>query len=222
MRPVAQLLAALPALASLACAAPQRRVIGAPDTIGRPSIAHFSPSDAFGHQIIVTTSTTRMFAELVACDEGFVYLHTNDAGPHAWTMVPWQLVERAEVPTPGSARVTNIVMLTVGSVAAATHGIWASITVPLWATAGVPSIFWAIADERVAGRCQELDPYTRYPQGMPLAIHEQYWGKPSMAPLPVAPLLVAPGPAAPVAPAPAAPPPGPPVFPPGVAMPAPP
>lgn len=178
----------LAALAAPACAAPQRRELGSPTDVGRPEAARFAPSDAFGRQIVVTTATTRMFAELVACDEGFVYLHLNSAGPDAWTMVPWLMIQRAEIPAPGSARVTNIVTLVVGSVSTLSHGIWGVVSVPVWAAAGVPSIVWAISHDHITGRCQDLDAYTRYPQGMPPVIFGRYWGRHAADPLPVAPL----------------------------------
>ena len=183
-------LTALTGLASLACGAPQRRELGSPDSIARPEAAHFSPADAFGHQIIVTTSTTRMFAELVACDEDFVYLHLNSGGKLAWSMVPWRLVERAEIPTPGTARVTAITTMVVGSVSTLTQGRFLIFSVPVWAAAGVPSIVWSINDERILGKCQQIHAYSRYPEGMPPVIHERYWGSPSLAalPLPVPPV----------------------------------
>ena len=180
------------ALTALGCAGAQRRTLGSPDLIARPAAAQSSPAEAFGHQIIVLTHDDRLYAELVACDDQFVYLHVNDASALAWTALPWGSVERAEIYTGGSGRIIDITFLVVGSVSTLTHGLWGVISVPVWAAAGIPSLFWSLGNAHVTGRCPQLSAYSRYPEGLPPVIRERYWGPgadgPQVAPLPVPPL----------------------------------
>jgi hypothetical protein len=178
------------------CAGTQHRTLGSPDLIARPVAAQSSPEEAFGHQIIVLTHDDRIYAELVGCDEQFVYLHVNDASALAWTALPWGAVEKADVHNGGSGRITAITFLVVGSVSTISHGLLGVFSAPVWAAVGVPSLFWSLGNAHVKGRCPELNAYSRYPEGLPPVIRERYWGPgadgPHVEPLPVAPLPVAP------------------------------
>lgn len=197
----------LPALAaalllSPGCAHP-RRTFGVPAPVSRPPIAASSPDEVFGFQADVSTAEDRFFGELVACDELFVFLYVNDGTGNPWQAVPWSAVSHAEVATPGHGRIALITWTVVGSLASASHGLWAAMSYPVWTAVGIPSLVVAVNAERVSGRCADLVAYTRYPQGIPPSVRAHYFPASPLAdlPLPVAPLPP---------PSEAAPPPGPP------------
>lgn len=181
-------------LLALGCAPPPQR-FGSKGVITRPAQAFNSPEEAFGRQISVFAGQREFYGELVACDDAFVYLHLNDtASP--WVMVPWPSVGKAEVRTASNGLPSAITWTVIGALAGISHGYWFIISGPVWAAVGIPSAFWAAANDRMQGKCQELRPYARYPQGMPELIRPRYWGPvgPQGPPLSVPPAVPAPPP----------------------------
>jgi hypothetical protein len=168
-------------LLSTGCAA-RTRTLGSPDVITRPPVAATSPEEAFGRQIRVDTGTATFFGELLGCDPGFLYLHLNVVTENPYAMVPWPVVSRAEVRV--SSNTAYYVTWTVlGTLSAATHGIWAIVSAPVWLSAGIPSAVWGASKDYVSGKCAELAPLARYPQGLPPPMRERFWG-------PAAPVMV--------------------------------
>jgi hypothetical protein len=192
------------ALAGLGCA-PPRRALGSRDIAG-PAAGRGSPDEAFGHQAIVTTKQTVFYGELIGCDAGDVYLLLNDV-ESPYVMVPWDMIERAEALSPGGAKAGTIVWTVLGGLSTISHGFWALVSGAVWAGTGAGSILWGIQHESVVGKCEDLRPYVRYPQGLPERIHVRYWGSTRGAPrregtpFPGVPLPSAPG-SSPSAPAP--------------------
>jgi hypothetical protein len=205
---------ALAALAASGCS-PKLRTFGAESPVLRPPEAQSSPEEAFGRQARVYTKTEVFYGELVACDDAYLYLFVNDQ-LHPWTMVPWPAITHAEARGPsGGGGPALIAWTVVGSLSTISHGWWAVLTAGAWIGVGVPSVFWAQSQESVNGRCNDLQPYTRYPQGLPPAIRARYWGggpvsmPPGMPPV-LPPPLPAPSAPPPAPPAPSSPPPAPP------------
>lgn len=175
------------ALLSAGCAGTPRRVLGSPDVITRPPVAAASLEEAFGRQVRVDTSTVQLHGELVACDEAFLYLHLNVVTDNPDAMVPWPEVSKAEVRLSTSNTTTFVTWSVLGTLSAATHGIWGAIVSgPVWLASGIPSAIWGSSKDYVTGKCAELGPYARYPQGLPELIRQRFWGSapPVMTPMP--------------------------------------
>lgn len=202
---------ALPVLALLAAACESPRIIGSPDVVTRPPIAANSPDEAFGRQVQIDTRLkARFYGELVACDETHAYLYANAVSGQPWLMVPWDDITEASVLLGGPATAVFTTWTVLGTLSAGSHGFFAIVSAPIWLGVGIPTIFWARSEQDVTGKCAEIKPYARYPQGMPPVVRERYWGPmpiPSGAvPIPGMPTPAPSGPpVAPIAPAPSMP-----------------
>jgi hypothetical protein len=167
------------ALAGLGCA--QRRALGS-EAVARPPGSRGSPDEAFGRQAIVTTKDAVFHGELVTCDSAFIYLYLNVAD-QPYAMVPWKLVVKAQALSPGGGSKAGTITWTVlGSLSTATHGYWSPVSGAVWGAVGAGSIFWAADHDNLSGRCEDLRPYTRYPQGLPKVLRGRYWGPSDGAP----------------------------------------
>jgi hypothetical protein len=147
--------------------------VGVASPISRPPEALGAPDEAFGHQAIVRTKSQRFHGELVACNDVSLFLYVNGA-PSPYAIVPWSDVERGEILRPGGAKAGLITWVAIGSASTISHGWWAPLTGLAWAGVGAGSIVWGIKEESLAGKCDDLRAYARYPQGLPPAIRERF------------------------------------------------
>ena len=160
------------ALFGLGCA-PTRFAVGAESPISRPPEAGGSPDEAFGHQAIVRTRSQIFHGELVACNDASLFIYLN-VSPSPYAVVPWSDVERGEILRPGAAKAGLITWVALGGISTLSHGFWAALTGIPWAAVGAGSIVWGIKVESLAGKCDDLRPYARYPQGLPPVIRERF------------------------------------------------
>jgi len=115
--------------------------------------------------------------EFIGCDEDRVYILLHDARPDAPMAFKWDALMSGSIEIPTIAPLVFALWTVGGSLSAISHGWFMIGTMPAWGAVGFSVSFASIPVYMRAGMkdtCRKLGLYSRFPQGIPAAVREQF------------------------------------------------
>lgn len=162
------------AFALLACTGcgSQFATRGSTESVRSAAVAR-SPDEVFGRTVRVTIPPTRLFGELIGCDEDWLYVRVHEESRSAWQRVHWSENPTVDVELP-SYGPALLAWSIIGTVSTFTHGFYALISAPVWAVAGSISTTVGWNPRLGLESCRSARPYARFPQGVPASFAERF------------------------------------------------
>lgn len=142
----------------------------------RPYFSATSPDAVFGRTVRVTRSQVRLYGELLACDDAWIYLRVHEHGDAAWRRIHWRENPTVDVALP-SYGPAFLGWSIAGTVSTLSHGFFAIITAPIWALVGSITSATAWSPRLGLASCEVARPYARFPQGLPASFADRFEGR---------------------------------------------